>query len=271
VRRAASAWATIPSMMEALELYARVRRCLAAEIELFGSASKDARTVHAPGVLASVSPATPDRSLFNSILCESHRALDAAYAELERGYEAAGVRAFTVWADPDDDALGALLTARGHRPDSRPWAMAEAIDALRLPEHGDLDCVDTRDMSLIASLNDAAYGFPSPAYDAALDRLEDPRWRGYVARVSGKAVSCLLVWEGDYGDAGICAVATLPDARGRGLGTRLLAHALREARSRGLSTTSLQASPMGYPIYKKIGYRDLGRMTMWERRLPRSG
>jgi GNAT superfamily N-acetyltransferase len=253
-------------MMDAAELYARVRSCLGAELALFGSASKNARMLRWPGVTASLSPATPDRSLFNSVMCDSAAALDAAYPELARSYADAGVRAFTVWADPDDVELCALLTAQGHQLDSRPWAMAEAIAALRLPDEGDLDWFATRDMAQIASLNDAAYGFPSPAFDAVLDRLEDARWHGYVARLHGVPKSCLLLWDGDYGDCGICAVATLPDARGRGLATRLLARALRDATARGQGTTSLQASPQGYPVYLKLGYRDLGRMSMWERR-----
>jgi ribosomal protein S18 acetylase RimI-like enzyme len=254
-------------MMEPAELYARVRRCLGAEIELFGSASKNARVVRFPGVLASVSPATPDRSLFNSVQCDSRAALENAYDELVRMYQDAGVRAFTVWTDPGNAELAAALEQRGHRVDSQPWAMAAEIDALRLPRGAfELDWVQTRDMALIAALNDAAYGFPSPAYDAALDRLEDPRWGGYAARLDGKPVSCLLLWDGDYGDAAICAVATLPEARGRGIATHLLARALDDAKARGIGTTSLQASPQGQPIYAKLGYRDLGRMTMWERR-----
>jgi GNAT superfamily N-acetyltransferase len=256
-------------MMEPAELYARVRRCLGAEIELFGSASKDARIVRLPGVLASISPATPDRSLFNSVMCDSRRALEDTYDELVRAYEQAGVRAFTVWTDPDDAELTAALSRRAHRVDSQPWAMAAEIDTLRLPRVlGDLDWVETRDMALVARLNDAAYGFPSPAFDAVLDRLEDPRWHGYAARLEGKPVTCLLIWDGDYGDAGICAVATLPEARGRGLATHLLSRALGDARARGMITTSLQASPQGYPIYRKLGYHDFGRMGMWERRSP---
>jgi ribosomal protein S18 acetylase RimI-like enzyme len=235
--------------MDRLELYARVRGCLGAELELFGSASANARIVRLPGVLASISPATPDRSLFNSAVYNSLRALEDNYDEIARQYLEAGVRAFTVWTDPADAEQAAALLARGHKLDAQPWAMAAELDAIRWPDGGGLDWFETREMALIAALNDAAYGFPSPAFDAVLDRLADSRWLGYVARLHGKAVSCLLAWDGDFGDLGICAVATLPEARGRGIATRLLAQALKAARARGLITTSLQASPQGYPIY----------------------
>jgi hypothetical protein len=46
----------------------------------------------------------------------------------------------------------------------------------------------------------------------------------------------------------------------------LIGLALSEAREPGCETTSLQASGAGYPVYRKLGYRDLGAMGMWERR-----
>ena len=42
--------------------------------------------------------------------------------------------------------------------------------------------------------------------------------------------------------------------------------ALHDARERGATTTSLQATKMGYPLYARLGYRDLGALQMWERR-----
>jgi GNAT superfamily N-acetyltransferase len=61
-------------------------------------------------------------------------------------------------------------------------------------------------------------------------------------------------------------VATLPEARGRGLATALVSHALREARTRGCATSSLQATARGRPVYERLGYRSIGAAQMWERR-----
>jgi GNAT superfamily N-acetyltransferase len=63
-------------------------------------------------------------------------------------------------------------------------------------------------------------------------------------------------------------VATLPEARGRGLATALMSHALLEARERGCTTTSLQSSARGRPVYARLGYREIGVVQMWERRQP---
>jgi GNAT superfamily N-acetyltransferase len=67
-------------------------------------------------------------------------------------------------------------------------------------------------------------------------------------------------------DAGVYAVATLPEARGQGLARRLHYQLLQRARERGALTTSLQASAMGRPVYEALGYASFGPMNMWERR-----
>jgi predicted acetyltransferase len=83
--------------------------------------------------------------------------------------------------------------------------------------------------------------------------------------VDGRPACGLVTIERD-GSAGIFAVATLPEARGRGLTTRLLGQALADARERGCSTSTLQATKRGAPVYDRLGYRSLGAIEMWERR-----
>ena len=61
-------------------------------------------------------------------------------------------------------------------------------------------------------------------------------------------------------------VATLPEARNRGIATGLMAHALRNARDDGFRTTTLQSTKLGRPVYEKLGYRDFGAAHMYERR-----
>jgi predicted GNAT family acetyltransferase len=45
-----------------------------------------------------------------------------------------------------------------------------------------------------------------------------------------------------------------------------MGHALADARERGRTTSSLQASDAGRPIYERVGYRSLGEFEMWEKR-----
>jgi predicted acetyltransferase len=57
----------------------------------------------------------------------------------------------------------------------------------------------------------------------------------------------------------------VPEARGRGVTRKLLGHALADAAERGNTTSTLIATPLGYPVYERAGYRPLERFSMWER------
>ena len=88
---------------------------------------------------------------------------------------------------------------------------------------------------------------------------------GYLADLDGETVGTTLAWDsGD--DCEITFVATLPEARGRGIARRLMARALADARERGRTATTLIATRLGYPVYIALGYREVGRLQMWERR-----
>jgi len=245
--------------------YEKVRRCLRAELELFAT-GPGGRFAHWPGVWASVSPSAPDRSLFNAVMVSGSNALVITYDEIAATYDAAGVRAWTVWTDPGDGAVPAVLAARGHVLDASPVAMIASLDAIAAPAIGDLDWSETTDLPTIVRINEAAYGFEGSF--SALGALL-PGWHAYLARRDGADVACLMCYESHDGDVGIAAVATLPAAQGGGIATRLLAVALERARERGMTTSSLQASTRGRPVYERLGYRDLGTMQMWERRRSR--
>ena len=103
------------------------------------------------------------------------------------------------------------------------------------------------------------------AVATAVAKAPMPGARLWFAELGGETVSCLGVWPRES-DAIVIWVATLPEARGRKIASRLLAHALRQARGDGLETTTLQASKLGAPVYERLGYRDFGAAQMWERR-----
>jgi hypothetical protein len=42
--------------------------------------------------------------------------------------------------------------------------------------------------------------------------------------------------------------------------------ALRNAKQRGRTSTTLWASAMGAPVYERLGYRTLGHLHLWELR-----
>jgi ribosomal protein S18 acetylase RimI-like enzyme len=254
--------------MKQTTLMERAHASVVDECAFLACCSIHGRVLTLPGVVAGINPAAPDRSLFNGVAYESPDALRTHYDTIAAAYEAAGVRAWTVWVRPGDTSTPAFLASRNHQFDYDPVAMAAHIRDLRLPARGDLDWEETDDLRTVGIINDAAFGFPPPAFAAVFDRWPNRRWRGYLARMDNRPVSALLTCDTADGDCSITAVATLPDYQGRGLATRLMAAALRQAQARGMTSTSLQASPSGAGVYARLGYGELGRMPMWERRTP---
>jgi GNAT superfamily N-acetyltransferase len=117
----------------------------------------------------------------------------------------------------------------------------------------------------MCAINDRAYGYRPGTWLRGMG--EGDVGRIYIASIDGEPVSTVAAVGADE-DCVITCVATLAEARGRGLASRLIRQALVEARERGCSTSTLQATKLGAPIYERIGYRDFGALQMWERRPP---
>lgn len=231
------------------------------------AAAPDGALFERHGVIAQLSPTAPGRSVFNSVFYEDGAALLGCLEELGAAYERAGIGAWTVWVPEEDAETAAALEAAGHKLDAAPRDMATAIAELTDPDPGagpEPLMVERYDLAAMARINEVAYGYPEGDF-APVERAPMEDLRVYFAELDGEPVSTLAIWT-HGGDAVVAWVATLPEARGRGLSTRLLARALADAREAGLETTTLQATELGYPIYAKLGYRDLGAMQMWERR-----
>lgn len=76
------------------------------------------------------------------------------------------------------------------------------------------------------------------------------RYLGLVEGVPAAASSLVMA----AGIAGVYAVATDPAFRRRGLGRALTAHAMAAGRARGAEVVVLQASTMGLPVYRDLGF-----------------
>jgi GNAT superfamily N-acetyltransferase len=247
-------------------LLARNLESLRGFVAAIGRSAESSRVLEPDGVVASLTPAAPDRSIVNSVVYRDADALEAALGGLSGAYDRAGISAWTVWVPEKDVRAVSLLEDAGHGLDADPAAMAIVLDEWDGvgSDEGDAPDVDTEaTMVDVAPINDRAYGFDG-VFTRAL-----AGWRYdvyvYVSRDEGRAVSSVVTMDvGD--DCGVFFVATLPEARGRGLATALMRRALAEARDRGRTTSTLQATKAGQPIYERLGYRNLGALQMWERR-----
>src|SRR4051794_28333689 len=119
--------------MDRAEAIALQRRALGAFVRLLGRSSPGSAVLDRDGVVASIVPAVPDRSVLNSVVYRDAEALGAVLDELAETYEDAGVAAWTVWVPEDERDAAALLDRTGHRLDAAPTAMVRQLAGLPPP------------------------------------------------------------------------------------------------------------------------------------------
>lgn len=219
------------------------------------------------GVQATVVPVRPWYAIFNSVLYEEPDALLRALPGLGLAFDAAGSRAWTVWVPPGEEALGDRLATEGFVRDSTPMLMAAGIGELDLERRTALTLHGAPTPTLVAGVNDAAHGILAGwSMRAVFADLTDPSVRPYLATVDGRAACALLACE-TASDCYLWFVATVPEARDRGLASELVRHAIREAAARGCTSATLESTAMAESMYARLGFRSLGRFGAWERRL----
>jgi GNAT superfamily N-acetyltransferase len=234
---------------------------------LVGLASPGARTVEAPGVLATVVPATPERAVANAVLFRTPAQLAEAYDEVAAAYAEIGAN-WTVWVQPEGrDEATALLAERGHVLDADPAAMERPLAEPPQRPAGEAleDWTAAGDMADVGRVNDRAYTFGTDSWSRALSGVPTDDLHIYVERRGREPVACLIIAEAD-GTADVEMVAVVPEARGSGLAGKLLAHALADAAERGDTSATLIATKLGYPVYRRLGFEEVGNFEMWERR-----
>ncbi len=102
-------------------------------------------------------------------------------------------------------------------------------------------------------------------FHGAYERLvlgDEPEMRYFAGRVDGRMVATSALYTGT-GLAGIYAVGTAPDERGRGYGGALTAAALLEGRRLGYETAALLSSEMGFPVYRRLGFETVGTVGFY--------
>jgi GNAT superfamily N-acetyltransferase len=214
-------------------------------------------------IQAAIIPASPNRSFFNSVWYADAEHLVDALPRLAAVYDEAGVNAWTVWIPAADETAKAGLEAAGHVLDATPRTMGLELSNLEVPEPDpELEIRPEMDMELIRWINETAYGYPAGDFPPMAPM---PDTEVYLGILDGETVSAVLTWDRGE-DTEITFVATLPEARGRGISGRILAHALERERERGKLGSTLIATKLGRPVYEKLGYEDAGGLEMWERR-----
>lgn len=161
-----------------------------------------------------------------------------------------------------------VFTNFGMRPISHPPGMLATSllpPARVLP---DIECRPVSDAATRAAFGDlTATSFEIPYMIAKTVYSREEAWRGayqgYLAYVEGKPVA-IVALVAAAGVIGVYSLATLPQYRRRGYGEALLRTAAAEvSRRTGLTSMVLQSTEAGYELYKRMGFRDATRFTVY--------
>ena len=153
------------------------------------------------------------------------------------------------------DGAGMALDLTGFEPEAPPAAVQiTTVDDLA----GLSDWEELQRRAL--ALDDVRTRAWRDAHDRALSA--GGPMRVWVARVDGVPVAASGLFVA-AGVAGIYNVATVPEARGRGIGRAVTVAALAEGIAQGQRTAVLGASDMGYPVYRRLGFREVSRLRSY--------
>jgi ribosomal protein S18 acetylase RimI-like enzyme len=166
--------------------------------------------------------------------------------------------------EPDDADLANAALAAEYTPawTERPMALHDPPEPSPLTGDIDVHVVSTTEEILaygtvVAEANDD----PGERERAGLlfhDRtILAPHIAAFVAYLDGAPASCAMTLV-SHGVAGVFYVATVENARRRGLGDALTRMAARAGFALGARAAWLGASEMGADLYRRIGFSDLG-------------
>jgi GNAT superfamily N-acetyltransferase len=94
--------------------------------------------------------------------------------------------------------------------------------------------------------------------------LESPDWDFLVGFLDEEPVATGIGFTHD-GVTGLWGIATVPASRGRGIGGAITWEVIRGGARRGATAAHLWATEMGYPVYRRMGFRHVRSHAEWTR------
>ncbi|TET51857.1 MAG: hypothetical protein E3J58_01255 [Actinomycetota bacterium] len=161
--------------------------------------------------------------------------------------------------------IGALLEDNGFKYDDHMLSMAICISDLKKdPQYIDgfkVEIVDSN-KKLEKWVHACLRGFDESGknfsriyeFERSLGCGKDRPWVRFTGIVDGEAIATSAVFMGSEA-AGLDNVTTTPDWRKKGAGASMVLYALRFSQSLGYSAGVLQASDMGFNLYRRLGFK----------------
>jgi len=117
------------------------------------------------------------------------------------------------------------------------------------------------DVPGVIDLDQKSFSLPWPERSFRFELTANPASRCWVADFDGRIVGMIVVWL-IIDEAHVATLATHPDFRRRGIGTKLLSHALRHMIDEGARSSFLEvreSNSSAQDMYRKFGYEASGR------------
>ena len=163
------------------------------------------------------------------------------------------------------DNIGALLEENSFKYDDHMISMAVEISDIK----SDLKNIDDFQIELVDNrkklerwVHTCLKGFDengnnfSSIYDfeKSLGHLKTLPWVRFTGIADGEAIATSAVFMGSEA-AGLDNITTIPDWRKKGIGASMVSHSLKFSQSLGYNIGVLQASDMGYNLYRELGFK----------------
>jgi hypothetical protein len=207
----------------------------------------------------------------NAMLVEDDEADPAEAVSHAREFFAARKRReWSVFTRPtgEDDALEGALAKAGLSVVNSSYREMISVGPVMPPHlHPDIKIREVE-------TDDERHAYWQLCADAYASLNFPPKiFKGWEALIEAPVTACLAV-RGNraIGGALFCNlkhvgfigwVAASPEARGKGVGGAVTAWVTNRSIEQGADFTSLQASPMGLPIYEGLGYETLFDYSVW--------
>jgi hypothetical protein len=150
--------------------------------------------------------------------------------------------------------------------------MAADLMALHedLPAPAGLTIIPVEDKSTLKHwihVTSIGFGIPETCerrfYELFVDMSLEGPMQSYLAMLNGQPVATSQLFL-SAGVAGVYNVTCLPGLRHHGIGTAITLAPLLEARKLNYRISILQASHLGYDMYRRIGFQDFGRLNTYD-------
>ena len=165
-----------------------------------------------------------------------------------------------------EELLGRLGDADQRRVLAAMHVLEDAWDgrakrtvALRQPQPGDLGWIVQRHGALYAREYGWDHTFEARVAGIVADfaSSSDPRQRAWIATLNGEPAGCILCTRGDDSTAQLRVLLVEPDARGLGIGARLVEQCVQFAEQAGYTSMTLWTQSIlttAHRLYRRAGF-----------------